>query len=218
MKISPNDSKTPLLLEAAANFKSETPRYKAHFSLPKNRAGSRGFGAKVYGVCTLIREDLIEKENIETKEVDWDIEGRVLISSLEVSKVVIINGYWVNGTSNPWKNLSTGEVLGTRHDAKRVFHKDMLDEMEKWVLQGWDVISLGDVNIARDIRDGWPGIRLGIEHVRNRKEFNELFFESYQGDGTTKTAWADAWRELRGEERAYTYYGRDGTWGQSCDR
>jgi hypothetical protein len=57
----------------------------------------------------------------------------------------------------------------------------MLTEALRHQEAGWQVVLIGDINIARSSLDGYPGIRLGAEHVRNRKEWNELFIESEEG-------------------------------------
>lgn len=155
--------------------------------------------------------------------MEWDEEGRVLLSFLAKSRVLVVNGYWVNGTSNAWiDRVGGGDIRGTRHDAKRWFQGVMCDEWRKWEAEGWSVVAIGDVNVARSSIDGWPGIRMGVEHVRNRTEFNETFFggvtrEGKRGEERTGE-WVDVWRELKGDERGYTYYGRTGIWGASCDR
>lgn len=235
VKIASSDESTKRALERAANSDAsahsgkvdEGPTYAAHFSLPRDRFNARGFGGKgkVYGVCTLIRDDLPSPHpprstndanaGVTTREVEWDLEGRVLVTELSAFKLAIMNGYWVNGTSNPYRDPATGAVRGIRHDFKRAFHALMLDEVHRYEERGWWVVLIGDVNIARAPRDGYPGIRLGSEHVRNRREFNEMFFESEAG-----MRGVDTWRYLHGDEaRGYTYHGEKAEeWGRSCDR
>ncbi|KAH7419395.1 exodeoxyribonuclease III [Cadophora sp. MPI-SDFR-AT-0126] len=213
VKIPPKDETTRSAVEKAANH-GDGPKYHAHFELPRDKYNARGWGGKVYGVCTLVRDDLLSRGDVKTMGVEWDQEGRVLSTEFERWRLVVINGYWPNGTMNPWKDSETGIVKGTRHDMKRNFHSLMLGEVKRYESRGWDVVLVGDMNIARSSVDGYPGIRLGVEHVRNRADFNEKFFESEDG-----MRGVDSWREIHGEKRGYSYHGeRAEEWGRSCDR
>jgi exonuclease III len=213
VKISPKDEAARRAVERAAN-RDEGPTYKAYFSLPRDKYNATGWGGKVYGVCTLLREDISIFPGQHTKEVEWDLEGRVLITELPSIKLVIVNGYWVNGTMNPYRSPETGEVIGTRHDRKRKFHTLMLEEVKLYQAKGWEVVLVGDMNIARTPLDGYPGIRLGNEHVKNRADFNCKFFDDEDG-----MHGIDTWRWIHGNKRSYSYHGeRAEEWGSSCDR
>lgn len=211
VKIAPTDSTAKTAVEKAANG-SEGPSYKAHFSLPRDKHNARGWGGKVYGVCTLLRSDIPVAST--TREVDWDLEGRVLITTFEGWKLVVVNGYWVNGTTNPYRDSRTGVVVGTRHDRKRHFHSLMLEEVKGLEAEGYGVLLIGDMNIARSPHDGYPGIRLVKEHVTNRRDFNAKFFDDEDG-----MKGVDTWRHVHGEMRGYTYHGESAEeWGRNCDR
>lgn len=215
VKINPNDESTKRALKRAANV-GEGPSYTAHFSLPRDRFNAKGFGGKVHGVCTLIRNGVDGGINgkIVTKEVDWDLEGRVLVTEFEKWKLAVVNGYWVNGTMNPYRNPNTGVIEGTRHDRKRQFHASMLDEVIGYEKRGWDVVLIGDMNVARTAIDGFPGIRTSHEHVKNRSDFNSKFFEDPKG-----MQGVDTFRYLHGEKRKYSYHGESAQeWRRSCDR
>lgn len=58
--------------------------YTAHFSLPRDRFNARGFGGKIYEVCTLVRNDLLGCRDVSPriKSVEWDLKGRVLLLKL----------------------------------------------------------------------------------------------------------------------------------------
>lgn len=213
VKISPKDEATKRAVFKAANdSSSDGPLYQAHFSLPRDKHNAKGFGGKVYGVCTLIRDDL--PPDSKTTEVDWDLEGRVLVTTIDDWKLVVINGYWVNGTTNPYRDSESGEVTGTRHDRKRLFHSLMLEEVQLHENNGFNVVLVGDMNIARTPIDGYPGIRLGLEHVKNRADFNAKFFDDEKG-----MRGIDTWRHVRGDKRGFTYHGEPAEeWGRSCDR
>lgn len=224
VKIAAKDVKTRKAVERAANGE-EGPGYRACFELPRDRYNATGWGGKVYGVCTLVRHDVQKLGRVETKGVEWDLEGRVLVTEIsfrkadsgfedETENLVIINGYWPNGTMNPWRDSNTGIVKGTRHDMKRKFHSLMLAEVLRYQKAGWKVVLIGDMNIARSSLDGYPGIRLGAEHARNRKEWNELFIEGENG-----MKGIDSWRWIHGQKRGYSYHGEQvEEWGRSCDR
>ena len=224
VKISPKDEKTRKAVERAAN-EGEGPGYHLSFELPRDRFNATGWGGKVYGVCTLIRDDVMGLGKVKTKGVPWDLEGRLLVTEVEFGrqeveveevkeKLVVINGYWPNGTTNAWRDSHTGIVKGTRHDMKRNFHSLMLSEVLQYQEAGWQVVLIGDMNIARSPLDGYPGIRLGAEHVRNRREWNEMFIWGEEG-----MKGVDSWRWVHGERRGYSYHGEKAEeWGRSCDR
>jgi exonuclease III len=218
VKISPQDSSTKIALERAANSKKgaddDGPAYTAHFSLPRDKYNAKGFGGKVHGVCTLIHTPLIPPSS--TKEVNWDLEGRVLITDFPKWKLAIINGYWVNGTTKPYRSPETGAVVGTRHDRKREFHTQMLSEVRLYEGRGWHVMLIGDMNIAPSVIDGYPNLRLGAEHVRNRRDFIKKFLDN-EAEGGMRGI--DTFRHLHGGLRKYTYHGeKSERWGESCDR
>jgi exonuclease III len=187
-------------------------QYDVHFCLPKDNHNARGFGGKIYGVATLIRSDFARDEVLCVREVDWDIEGRVLVTETK-SKIALFNIYAVNGTDNPYRD-STGIVVGTRHDRKLAFHRHLLAECLALEKDGWKVILAGDFNVAREEIDGYPYLRTqSHQHVFNRKDFNRKFFEDVDG-----LMAIDAWRHVHGRRRGYTYYPRGREWGSSCDR
>lgn len=212
MKIAPKDDTTKRLVERAANgygAADDGPSYSTFFSLPRDKYNAKGFGGKVCGVATLVRDDCA---TISSREVSWDREGRVLTTELE-AKIVVINGYWVNGTDFPYKDSETGQVAGTRHDRKRGFHQLMLDETLGLQSRGYHVILAGDMNISRGPLDGHPNIRMGSCHVENREDFNTKFFLSKGG-----MRGIDTFRHVHGEKRKYTYYSHARIWGNRCNR
>ncbi len=121
------------------------PGYRVYFELPRDRFNARGWCGRVYGVCILVGGDL-GCEMRECRGVEWDLEGRVLIAEFVFGKegigeaeekLVIVNGYWPNGTMNPWRDSQSGIIRGTRHDMKRCFHELMLEEVFKYQRKGW---------------------------------------------------------------------------------
>lgn len=251
--------------------KDEGPSYVVRYCLPRDRFNARGFGGKMYGVCCAVRRDVMERYAVRFREVEWDMEGRVLVCELQwreegdekpgvksvdrnedavtmpnhsintessadargdidptpprkvtsrdpsPRKLAVINGYWPNGTTNPYKSPTTGRATGTtRHDHKRLFHAQMLAETQRLERDGWHVVLIGDMNISRSALDGHPGLRLGVEHVRNRGDFEEKFLSQGKVEGGMRGV--DAFRWLHGPRRKFTYYGRGVEWGSSCDR
>lgn len=215
VKINRNDETTQRRVELAANAGGlpHEPTYTTHFSMPKDKYNATGFGGKVHGVASLVRDD---GPPSSVRRPDWDLEGRVLIHDFPSLQLTVVNGYWVNGTSNPYRNPNTGDVDGTRHDHKLRFHAHMLNLCKSIEKRNWNVLLLGDMNIAPKRIDGHPNLRTSPDqHVKNRADFNDKFFNQDNEDGL---GGVDVFRHLHGEKRKYTYHGRGRPWGESCDR
>lgn len=215
VKINRYDEATQRRVESAANAGSlpNEPTYTTHFSLPRDKYNATGFGGKVHGVASLVRDDAASSS---VARPDWDLEGRVLVHEFSSLKLTVINGYWVNGTSNPYRNISTGEVEGTRHDHKLRFHAHMLELCRSSEKRGYSVLLLGDMNIAPRRLDGHPNLRTSpIQHVKNRFDFNNKFLNQENEEGLRAV---DVFRHFHGEKRKFTYHGRGRPWGESCDR
>lgn len=181
--------------------------YDAHFCLPRDRYNATGFGGKVYGVCTLVRRDVPAPV---TKVVQWDLEGRVLLVEIAKWRVMVVNVYAVNGTTNDYRDPATGKVLGDRHGRKRIFHSLLRDEVRRYEDRGWDVVVAGDVNISRAPIDSFPQLRMGEQQVRNRADFEAKFIEDL--------GLVDTFRLVHGQRRKFTYRPRNKPWGAGGDR
>lgn len=222
VKISSTDKATQKAVQQAvrpAKGNHSSHAYRAFFSLPTDKVNARGFGGKLYGVCTLVREDLFasngaESDDISANPVDWEREGRVIALALPNRKLLVLNVYAVNGTDYPYKN-SNAEIVGTRHDFKRKFHSLLRDMVKDYQDKNWSVVVAGDINIAREPLDGFPGIRLGPSHVTNRQDFDNKFMKPVAEGGL---GMIDSFRCLHGTERKYTYRSPNMDWGASCDR
>lgn len=215
------------------------PGYDVYFSLSRDKHNARGLrgNGKVYGVCTLVRQDIVcvlqtgtatpeqqlQEQEATTKEVDWDLEGRVLVTLLAYSRqnsitipsrrksLAVFNVYAVNGTTNPHRDSSTGTIIGDRHAQKRRFHTLLASTIKDYQEQGYQVVIAGDLNVSRTPLDSYPSLRLGTEHVRNRADFEEKFME--QGLGMV-----DSFRHIHGLEKRYSYRPPSRPWGAGMDR
>ncbi|KAI9845900.1 MAG: hypothetical protein M1837_004436 [Sclerophora amabilis] len=214
VKINSTDHATQRALKSAVNppvaGDDHGPAYTVRVCLPRDKFNARGFSGKIYGVATLIREDSWELEVDNCREVDWDLEGRVLVLEMK-SKLAIFNIYAVNGTDSPYRDSQSGAIVGTRHDRKLQFHKALMDECIAMEKRGFKVVLAGDFNIARSALDAHPFLRTSSQHASNRADFNEKFIS-----GGLKAV--DTFRHLHGDLRKFTYYPRGKDWGAGCDR
>lgn len=216
VKISRKDAATQRHLEHAANqgHVGDEPTYTIHFSLPRDKHNATGFGGKVHGVASVVRNDFSTGIHL-TRRPDWDLEGRILIHE-HVSGLIIINGYWVNGTSNPYRDPDTGKTTGTRHDHKLRFHQHVLEEVVRFESIGRLVVLIGDMNVAPAQIDGQPHLRTSpVQHVTNRADFNSKFLADQNLRGMRGI---DVFRHMHGDTKKFTYHPRGRPWGESCDR
>jgi exonuclease III len=225
VKIAPSDTQTLNALKRAVNVcKLDTePSYEVFTTLPSDKFNARGPGGKgrVYGVASIIRSDFHAQYVSRIRTVEWDAEGRfsiidVVEPGLGGRRLSIWNVYAVNGTLNEYRDSRTGEILGMRHDRKIAVHRLMVEECKKFEEEGWDVLVIGDLNVAPARIDGHPNLRTFPEqHIINRADFNKRFLDTSNKEGL---GCVDVWRALKGGERKYTYYPRNRPWGSSCDR
>ncbi|KAL8654993.1 MAG: hypothetical protein Q9226_003215 [Calogaya cf. arnoldii] len=221
VKIAPSDTSSQASVRRVANSTSpsddrptEASRlYNAHFNLPRDKHNATGFRGKVYGVCTLVRRDVAESST--TNPVDWDLEGRVLVTELPDHGIVVFNLYAVNGTTNPYRDPESGKTIGDRHMRKRIFHTQLRNECSRYESRGWDVVIAGDMNISQTPWDSYPQLRMGKEHVINRQHFADTFMKGKDEGGL---GMRDSFREVHGLERKYSYRPPGKVWGDSMDR
>ncbi|KAI7261091.1 DNase I-like protein [Hortaea werneckii] len=250
IKISPDDLTSIRALEKAVRRDKKTgntePDYRAHVNLPSDKFNARGYGRKLYGVCSIIRRDFADRWVERVRPVDWDLEGRFLVTELKghskTQRLALINAYMVNGTDYPYKDSKSGKVKGTRHDRKLEVHKLLAAECRKLETDGFAVILAGDINIAVAPIDGFPNLRtFPTQHCLNRADFKRRFLEdetlssngpgeeasehqsgaSKQNMNSTEPSglgMVDTFRHLHPETSGYTYYPRGRNFGESCDR
>ena len=186
------------------------------FCLPRDKHNARRFGRKVYGVASVIREDFLQRHVTRVREVEWDVEGRVLVTEVRARgrRLSVWNVYAVNGTGNAYRDPQTGGIAGTRHDRKLAFHEAMAGELAQLQDGGWDLVVAGDLNVAREDVDGYPKLRRDpVQHVRSREDFNDRFFVRAGGPRLV-----DAFRWLHPRRKKYTWLPRNREWRSSCDR
>lgn len=231
VKIPSSDTTTQDAVRAAIRAKPilkasgslHEPSYEAHFTLPcdpHNARGLRGNG-RIYGVCSIIREDIASRFSAKVRTVDWDKEGRVSVVELrnKTSKLAVFNIYAVNGTDNPYRDPATGAVWGTRHDRKLAFHRLLMEECLSLEQNGWEVLLAGDMNVAPATIDGHPRLRtFPQQHVTNRADFNEKLLGGKKQADEQVFHGVDIFREMYKTEKRYTYFPRGREWGSSCDR
>lgn len=240
VKINPSDSASlnavSRAIKRGASEPEANPDYVAHFCLPSDKFNATGFGRKVYGVCSIIRQDFADKYVGRMRTVDWDAEGRFSVIETkainDLPKLAIFNVYMVNGTENAYKDPTTGAVTGTRHTRKLAVHRLLQAEVCKLESDGYQVIIAGDINIAVAKIDGHPNLRVSPQqHVLNRQDFTNRFLgnantsEPEAIDGTTTENvsgagldMADTFRSLHPDKKGYSYYPRGRSFGESCDR
>ena len=231
VKINPDDTATIGAVKRAVRKQpddgADETDYEAYLCLPSDKYNARGFGRKVYGVCTIVRKDWADTRVEKIRPVSWDAEGRFLVIETKTSegtpKLAIINVYAVNGTDNPYKDSLTGEVIGTRHDRKLQVHALLQKECRGLEADGFEVIVAGDLNIARHRIDGFPNLRIfPHQHCINRADFEEKFLSQEpsveQSSSMRGLGMIDSFRHLHPNREGYTFYPRTRTFGASCDR
>ncbi|KAF2010596.1 DNase I-like protein [Aaosphaeria arxii CBS 175.79] len=244
VKIASRDEKTQNAVRSAVNTPTSAedrsvsgkgPSYEVHFVLPTDKQNARGLGGsgKVYGVCSIIRTDLVVTHNVAVaaETINWDNEGRVSCIKLQPSSksergLAIFNIYAVNGTENPYRDPKSGTIIGTRHDRKLEFHRLLMEESLRLEREGYNIVMAGDFNVAPDARDGYPKLRTWPQqHCVNRADFLAKYLrrpreEVEDVDSSIHSSWqgVDVWREAHMDERRYTYYPRTRSWGTTCDR
>lgn len=241
IKINPDDGSTIRAVQHAVKPQAaeppEAPEYVVDFCLPSDKYNARGFGRKIYGVCSIVRKDFFNRSESRFRTVDWDTEGRFLVlettAAAGIPKLAFINIYAVNGTDNAYKNPATGDVDGTRHDRKLEVHAKLQQECDTLHSRGYGVVLAGDMNIARSVMDGHPNLRtIPQQHCKNRADFEARFFGgatkgALKNDSSMKDSivdftgglgMIDTFRHLHPTKRGYSYYPRGRDWGDSCDR
>ena len=104
IKISPNDLTSIRALEKAVRRDKKAgntePDYVVHVNLPSDKFNARGYVRKLYGVCSVIRQDFADRWVERVRPVEWDLEGRFLVTELKggsrMQRLALINAYMVS--------------------------------------------------------------------------------------------------------------------------
>ncbi|KAJ9103765.1 hypothetical protein QFC21_002227 [Naganishia friedmannii] len=164
--------------------------YTATWSLSHAKKG------KNFGVVTYVRDDV---KVLSTREVDWDKEGRVVVTELD--GVAIYNVYALNGSEFPWNDPQTGKSRGTRNERKREFNRLLMEDVtrQRENPRTPHIILIGDFNISLAPADCFPRLRTEYPHNLARQEFNEKIMQGMQV--------VDIWRKVHGPEaRGYSWF------------
>ena len=71
------------------------------------------------------------------------------------------------------------------------------------------------MNVSQTTLDSYPHLRIGKEHVTNRRHFADTFIKGKREGGL---GMRDSFREVQGEERKYSYRPPGKAWGEGMDR
>lgn len=208
-------------------------------TLPTDTHNTRGFGRKVYGVCTIVRKDFADKYVERMRGVGWDAEGRFSVTETKAAnnlpKLAIFNIYLVNGTDYEYRDSISGQITGTRHDRKLAVHRLLSDECRDLMAAGFQIVIAGDCNIARASIDGHPQLRtFPYQHNVSRQDFEVRYSSTSPVERPTNEevkevsgesikarqglGMVDTFRTLHPEGKEYSYYPRGVPFGSSCNR
>lgn len=190
VKLNREDEEYMQAAELAANWNSDTdgsPRYTLHWNLAHDRYDAGYAGGRMYGVCTLVRNDIALSR---VERFDWDLEGRILC--ILVGNIRVFNIYAVNGTLKAYRDPETGHASGTRYDWKLRFTELLAEEVCRS-----PCILAGDFNVTRYPIDATQPLRQG-RNALARAFFNEHF--------VSKLELCDTFRHLHPESREYSWH------------
>ncbi|TCD60208.1 hypothetical protein EIP91_010544 [Steccherinum ochraceum] len=183
------------------------PKYQVAYS-SLNRASTRG--QRHFGVITYVKTSL-PNTIVSAREVDWDIEGRVVILEMKAGWA-LVNVYALNGSDYTWKDPQhpdSGRQV-TRHERKREFNRLLMQECKEMQKRRLKIVLVGDFNISLTKADCYPRLRMAFPHAKARKEFNEEFMPGLD--------LVDAYRELHGDRKGFSWFAKGKPQGQDCAR
>ena len=185
-----------------ANARAALPGYDCQLALNRDPQNARFRGGRAYGVATYLRGEL----PADHVRLDWDREGRVLVTRLAREPIAIVNVYAVNGTSRPYFDHELGAIDGDRHTFKRHFNRRLMAACGELCAQGLELVLIGDWNISRTALDTFPRLRTEEPHALARRLFNEEFIPGLQV--------VDVFRHLHPDSRKYSWFARGGRPGR----
>lgn len=172
------------------------PGYACAWSLARDPKNVTFRGGRMYGVATFVRTSL----RGASRALDWDREGRVLVTELPSLGIAVVNVYAVNGTAKAYWDHELGRFEGDRHAFKRRFLARLGEECAALVPRGLALILIGDWNVTRTKIDTYPRLRTEEPHALARAQLNDAFMPGLDV--------VDAFRELHPDERRYTWFNR----------
>lgn len=170
--------------------------YDCELALSDDPRNASFRGGRTHGVATYVRGAL----GAGHQRLDWDREGRVLITRLPRHELAVVNVYAVNGTDKPYFDHELGRVFEDRHAFKRRFNQRLQQACAGLREEGLSLLLIGDWNISRTALDTFPRLRSEGPHALARAQFNERFIPELDV--------VDVFRELHPDERAYTWFNR----------
>lgn len=182
--------------DATDAMRAALPGHDCGFALNRDDRNATFRGGRMYGVATYVRDGMAAAH----AEVDWDREGRVLVTTFAELGFAVVNVYAVNGTSKPYYDHALGRIDGDRHTYKRRFIERLAAACERLRERGLLLVLVGDWNVSRTSMDTHPRLRTEEPHALARAAFNERFIPGLD--------LADAFRELHPEARKYTWFNR----------
>jgi exodeoxyribonuclease III len=185
-----------------ASARAALPGYDCQLALNRDPENGRFRGGRAYGVATYLRCDL----QADHAGLEWDREGRVLVTRLARERLAIVNVYAVNGTSKPYFDHELGRVDGDRHAFKRNFNRRLMAACGELSAQGLELVLIGDWNISRTALDTFPRLRTEEPHALARRLFDEEFIPGLRV--------VDVFRHLHPDSRRYTWFARGGSAGR----
>lgn len=182
--------------ELIARVRAALPGHDCGVALCDDPRNARFRGGRLYGVATYARDEL----GVQHSGVQWDREGRVLVSLLARERLAIVNVYAVNGTFKPYFDHELGRLEGDRHGFKRRFNRRLMRMCQELRGLGLQLLLIGDWNISRSKLDTVPRLRTEPPHAQARQEFNEEFIPGLE--------LVDVFRQLHPSARSYTWFNR----------
>jgi exodeoxyribonuclease III len=173
------------------------PEYDCHFSLCRDKRNVTFRGGRMYGVVTCVLRSL---GAVHEPNFDWDLEGRVVMTSLPRHDLALGNVYAVNGTDKPYWDHELERFEGDRHAFKRRWLERLKAECQSPPMRGKRLLLTGDWNISRTKLDTYPRLRTEEPHTLARALFNDTFLPDLH--------LVDLFRHLHPTARKYTWHNR----------
>jgi exodeoxyribonuclease-3 len=173
------------------------PSHGCGSSLCSDPINAKFRGGRTYGVVSYVAREL---QPLWLPRPSWDREGRLVAFALPQYKVVIANLYAVNGTDKPYFDHDKDQYDRDRHVFKRTFQALLLDHFAAIHREGFELLLIGDWNVARTAADVTPRLRTEPPHAAARRMLNDEFIPSLDV--------VDVFRELHPDARSYTWFNR----------